>query len=49
MGKGKCFAIDDNMPAKKILVELKKEVKAGKYVRIINKLARAAKGRPHKV
>ena len=48
LGKGRGFTIDDNMTAKKILVELKKEVNAGKYVRIINKLARGAKRRPRK-
>ena len=48
LGKGKGFAIDDKMTAKKIIAELKKEVTAGKHVRTINKFARRTRGRPKK-
>ena len=48
LGKGKGFAIDDKMTAKKIIAELKKEVTAGKHVRTIKKFARRTRGRPKK-
>ena len=48
LSKGKGYAIDDEMTAKKIIAELKKEVTAGKHVRTINKIARSVRGRPKK-
>ncbi len=48
LGKGKGFAIDDKMTAKKIIAELKKEVSAGKHVRTINKFARRLKAQSKK-
>ena len=48
LNKGKGYAIDDKMTAKKIIAELKKEVTAGKHVRTINKIARSVRGRPKK-